>query len=118
MNYFEYKEFDSPDLPNSGKLYMDEQFMELLDHARAIAGIPFKINSAYRSIEINKKAGGKINSAHLVGKAADISCTDSRSRHIILSSLLDAGFNRIGIGATFIHVDSSNSKDSNVIWTY
>ena len=41
MNYFEYKEFDSPDLPNSGKLYMDEQFMELLDHARAIAGILF-----------------------------------------------------------------------------
>ena len=35
---------------------------------------PIIINSAYRSWEVNKKAGGSATSNHLVGCAADIRC--------------------------------------------
>ena len=35
---------------------------------------PIIINSAYRSWEVNKKAGGSATSNHLVGCAADIKC--------------------------------------------
>ena len=35
---------------------------------------PTIINSAYRSWEVNKKAGGSSTSNHLVGCAADIRC--------------------------------------------
>ena len=35
---------------------------------------PIVINSAYRSWEVNKKAGGSSTSNHLVGCAADIRC--------------------------------------------
>ena len=35
---------------------------------------PIIINSAYRSWEVNKKAGGSSTSNHLVGCAADIKC--------------------------------------------
>ena len=123
LKYFTLDEFDSPDLPNSG-VNMDSDFLQKLEAAREIAGIPFKINSAYRTTEhhqaIYKKLGKEpTKSAHLIGKAADIHCTDSRSRFIIISALLSAGFNRIGIASTFIHCDTAEKgKTKNVIWTY
>ena len=55
---------------------MDKEFLFKLDRAREVAQIPFKINSAWRSAEENKDAGGKPNSSHLKGLAVDISVTD------------------------------------------
>lgn len=101
---------------NDGR--MDLNFLLLLDKAREIANIPFKINSAYRTKEHNAKIGGKNNSSHLRGLAVDISVKDSRTRYLILNSLIQVGFNRIGIADTFIHVDLDLNKSSNVIWIY
>lgn len=117
LKYFKYEEFASPDVPHSGN-YMDDDFLAMLDHARHVAGIPFKINSGYRTIEHNEKVGGKPNSSHIVGKAVDIAIKGSRERWIILEALINAGFTRFGIANTFIHVDSDDYKDENVIWTY
>jgi zinc D-Ala-D-Ala carboxypeptidase len=117
LKYFSYEEFDSPDVPNSGE-YMDAEFLSMLDNARGISGIPFKINSGYRTIEHNYEVGGKPNSSHIIGKAADISVQGSRQRWIIIDSLIKAGFNRIGVAKTFIHVDSDEHKDPDVLWTY
>jgi uncharacterized protein YcbK (DUF882 family) len=123
MNYFTFNEFDSPDLPNSGR-NMDPQFLELLDHARGIAGIQFKINSGYRTPEHNEKVGGKPRTAvskgssHMYGLAVDILCNSSRDRSIILNALIESGFTRIGIANSFIHVDLDKSKSQNVIWVY
>lgn len=117
LKHFNYEEFASPDVPHSGE-YMDAEFLSMLDNAREISGIPFKINSGYRTIEHNYEVGGKPNSSHIVGKAADIAVQSSRQRWIIIDSLIKAGFNRIGIAKTFIHVDSDEHKDSDVIWTY
>lgn len=117
LKHFVYEEFASPDVPHSGQ-YMDSDFLTMLDNARQIAGIPFKINSGYRTIEHNEKVGGKPNSSHIVGKAVDISIQDSRERWIILKALINAGFSRLGMGNTFIHVDSDDYKDGNVVWTY
>tara|TARA_R100000479_G_C6377546_1_gene199659 strand:- start:760 stop:1137 length:378 start_codon:yes stop_codon:yes gene_type:complete len=123
LKYFTLNEFDCPTLKNSG-VNMDSNFLQKLDYARDLAGISFKINSGYRTKEhhesIYKKLGKEpTKSAHLIGKAADIHCTDSRSRFTIISSLLDAGFNRIGIADTFIHCDTAEKgKSQNVIWTY
>lgn len=123
LKYFTLDEFDCPTLPNSG-INMDSNFLQKLEAAREIAGIPFKINSGYRTQEhhnaIYKKLGKEpTKSAHLIGKAADIHCTDSRSRFIIISALLDAGITRVGISSTFIHCDTAEKgKTQNVIWTY
>ena len=110
MRYFNYHEFDSPDAIGSGEHMMDEDFLEMLDRARHLAGVPFKINSGYRTKEHNKKVGGKTNSAHTMGCAADIHCVDSRSRCYILGALLEVGFNRIGIAKTFIHVETVTTQ--------
>jgi len=117
MKYFKLSEFDSPDLVGSGEA-MDMEFLSRLDQARSLCDIPFKITSGYRSEAHNRKVGGVSNSSHLKGLAADIACTNSAARHIIVSALLKVGLNRIGIADTFIHVDRDSSKPANVIWTY
>jgi len=52
------------------------------------------------------------------GCAADIACRGSRDRFIIVTALLEAGFDRIGIGDGFVHCDTDWEKPSNVIFTY
>ena len=117
MRYFNIEEFDSPDEPGSGQ-YMDNDFLEMLDQARHFAGIPFVINSGYRTKAHNIAVGGIKNSAHLDGFAADIMCRTSQQRMYMVGALLEAGFNRIGIGENFIHVDNDPNKEEDVIWTY
>lgn len=97
---------------------MSVLFLDKLDDAREIAGIPFYINSAFRTKEDNDRVGGKKDSSHLKGLAVDIKVNDSRTRSIVLNALIGAGFTRIGIADTFIHVDNDKSKSQNVIWTY
>ena len=115
MRYFTLEEFASPDIPNSGEL-MDAKFLQMLDNARAKANVPFRITSGYRSEEHNKKVGGVQNSSHLRGYAADISITKETGMQI-LSALIEAGFRRVGIAKTFIHIDNDPEKP-NRVWTY
>ena len=117
MRYFTYEEFDSPDVPGSGHQMRDE-FLEKLDLARGIAGVPFRINSGMRSYDWNRRVGGSENSSHLTGWAADISATSSNRRFLIVKALMEVGFTRIGIGDTFVHVDSDVDKIENCIWLY
>jgi hypothetical protein len=116
LKYFTLEEFDSPDSPGSGK-HMKKEFLEMIDLARGLAGIPFKINSGFRTREHNSIVGGRIGSSHLAGCAADISCTNSGNRALIIKSLIDAGFTRLGIASSFIHVDNDITKED-AIWLY
>ena len=117
MLNFELYEFDSPDEKGSGDS-MCPTTLQMLDDARAIAGIPFKINSGFRTKSHNAYVGGKEKSSHLYGYAVDIHCTNSRGRAIIIDALRKAGFTRFGIGNTFIHTDNDPDKDANVVWLY
>ena len=94
------------------------ELVQMLDDARHIAGIPFKLNSGYRTKSQNKKAGGVEDSAHLTGLAVDIACTSDTARHKIITALQKVGFSRIGIAKTFVHCDIDKSKSLNVIWLY
>ena len=129
MNYFEYKEFDCPcedcQRAESTGVNMQPLFLEMLDHARAISkGTSVKINSGFRCENHNSRVGGKNKkagskgSSHMYGWAADLACNTSQERHNILASLMETGFNRIGIASTFIHVDNDPDKAPNVTWTY
>ena len=122
MLHFELSEFDSPDQIGSGKL-MDSSFLQMLDDARGIAGIPFRITSGFRTPSHNAYVGGvqpslkSKGSSHLFGYAADIACNNSADREIILNSLIRAGFRRIGIANGFIHVDNDPDKNA-AVWLY
>ena len=97
---------------------MNKDLIEMLNMARELAGVPFVINSSWRDVETNRMAGGKPNSAHLRGNAVDIACTTSQRRMRILDALIIAGFNRIGVGKTFIHADIDELLPQDVIWMY
>ena len=97
---------------------MSVRFMSRLDQAREYAGVPFIVNSAYRTVEHEKAKGRDGTSSHIKGIAVDLKATNSRTRYKILQGLLKVGFTRIGIGKNFIHVDEDEEKDQDVIWTY
>lgn len=115
--YFNSVEFDSPDIQHSGKM-MNKHFIDMLHSARCDARTPFIITSGFRSKFHNKDIGGLIDSSHLKGLASDIYYSNSTQLFLILTSLIKAGFTRIGIGDDFIHVDSDPTKPQNVIWNY
>lgn len=115
MRYFSLNEFACK---GTGENKINIGFVEQLDKARHIAGIPFTITSGYRTPEHNKAIGASPTSSHLKGLACDISATNSNQRYIIINALLEAGFNRIGINKTFIHVDIDEDKPSNLIFLY
>ena len=104
LKHFRINEFESPDKLGSGS-EMDVDFLAKIDAARELAGIPFKINSGFRTQEHNLKVGGVYSSSHKKGLAVDISCLNSDQKYIILNSLMAQNLTRFGIGKTFIHVD-------------
>ena len=115
--FFEYSEFDSPDEKGS-YMNMDVAFLNKLSKARELAAIGFKITSGYRSPQHNEKVGGVPSSSHTNGHAVDIYAPTSTQKYLIINSLLQVGFNRIGVAKNFIHVDDDPSKSEDVIWTY
>ena len=115
MKHFSLSEFACPDC---GRADMDNNFLEMLDKARDIAGIPFVITSGFRCPEHNKKVGGRPNSAHLRGLAADIRVRGNKQRFIILDALIKVGFKRIGVANDFIHVDCDLTKPYPRVWLY
>jgi len=115
FKYFKIEEFSCPDC---GKNEISLNLVHMLDQARKIAGIPFKITSGYRCEKHNKEVGGKPDSEHLRGFAVDIACSNSRSRFLIERSLFLVGFDRIGEDDNFIHVGVDKNKPKNVKWRY
>jgi len=115
FNYFTERDFDRAN-PRCKLSDMQEHFMKKLDAARDIAGVPFIINSAYRTKEHELKQGRDGTSSHCKGIAVDIRAGNSVARFRILTGLMRAGFTRIGIYGSFIHVDLDYEKDQDVAW--
>lgn len=115
--HFSEKEFQAL-TPKCSLQDMKQELMDMLDRARDIAGIPFVLNCAYRSKawDLAKKRSG--NSAHTRGYAVDIRCDSSATRMKIVGACIQAGFRRLGIGETFVHVDCDPSLPQDVIFPY
>jgi len=95
---------------------LKDELISLLDKARDLAGIPFKITSGLRTDDKNEQVGGVADSSHKLGMAVDILTDTSAKRFKILKALLDVGFTRIGIYKTHIHCDIDKTKPQGVIW--
>ena len=97
---------------------MDQGFMNKLDLVREYAGIPLAISSANRPVpwELAKGRSGKGD--HPQGKGVDIKCNASTTRWKIVNAAIKAGFTRIGIAKSFVHVGCGENLATCVIWTY
>lgn len=95
---------------------LDVALVIMLDKMRESAGLPIVITCGLRDPEHNSEVGGKTDSAHLTGLAADIRCPDSQTRFALVKGALVAGFTRIEVGTEHIHVDIDSTKPQNVIF--
>jgi len=113
MSYFKTDEFTCP---CCNKVIVSGYLIHLLNKIREGLGKPMTVNSGYRCKKHNKKVGGKDNSAHRRGTAADIECTNSHDRFIIKKLAYEAGFKRLKPYPTFIHLDVDMELPQEVMW--
>lgn len=113
--------FDSPDIPGSGNC-MDRQLIFMLQQLETRTGYPIFqwINSGARSPAHNSKVGGTSRSSHLmpICKAVDIKAPTTFIRNHLVAAARDVGFKRIGVGKTFVHLDTDDMKSQYVAWGY
>lgn len=95
---------------------LDPKLVEMLDKARGLAKVPFRITSGRRSAEQNQAAGGVMDSSHTRGLAVDLACYDSRTRMRMLCGLVLAGFTRVGVYSSHLHADVDDSLPADVLW--
>lgn len=84
-----------------------------LEEVRAAVGMPVHINSAYRSVEANKKVGGKPTSQHCKGTAADIKVKGMTPDQVV-KAIIKAGLQYDQVIREFdswTHVSIPNTKD-------
>lgn len=117
IKHFRPEEFSDPTLPGSG-IAMQWSIVSKLDSIRSTIGRPLIIQSGWRTDEHNAEVGGVDGSAHTGGWAVDVACRDSRLRFLILQAALNVGIARIGIGKSFLHLDTDPSKPVQVAWEY
>lgn len=99
---------------------LEPELMKIIDEARGIAGIPFRIGNGKRTVQENASIPGAAkNSAHLRGKAVDLSCKDNKSRMKMLWGLMqfrEKLFIEIAGGHIHADTDSSIHEMGSVMW--
>jgi uncharacterized protein YcbK (DUF882 family) len=119
--YFSSSELDCS-CGNCEVQYIEEGLLEKLDEVREQYGKPVRVNSGYRCPAHNKAIGGKENSSHTSGLAADIAPELTTLDE--LDTLYDICYNvfdNIGDGRLkgFIHVDDREKKPTGKrLWMY
>jgi len=113
MSYFETSEFACPCCK---KVAVSGWLIHQLNKVREALGKPMIITSGYRCKKHNGKVGGKKNSAHLRGTAADIKCSSAHDRYLIVKYAYEVGFKRIGKYDDFIHLDVDSELPLEVLW--
>ena len=95
-----------------------EWFISELDRLREAMGVPLIVKSGMRCESHNKVEGGTPISAHLKGLAIDIKCEASLLRFQLIKTALSMGWQRVGIGWNFVHLDRDDSLPQKVLWLY
>ena len=94
-----------------------DRFNKLLELEKEV-GFPLTITSGVRCTFWNAHEGGKANSGHLFDGETDLACPTGIVRFQLVAAAFKLGFDRIGIGKTFIHIGQSPNLVRRVIWTY
>lgn len=105
-------------VPKSSLIQLAPEVREMLLLLEALLDQELIVNSAFRTVEHEKKQGRSGSSSHCKGLAVDVSCYDSRLRYQIVEKAMTVGFDRIGIGKTFIHLDIDKDKVHPIIFHY
>lgn len=111
--------------PSSSEYELDGNFLHFLRNLELSLQLSYDsfdelvINSAYRTPQYEKRMGRDGSSAHCLGLAADIACTNNSHRYHIINYAIRNKVSRIGVYRNFIHLDMATYKDKKpefVIW--
>jgi uncharacterized protein YcbK (DUF882 family) len=97
---------------------MNTDFLAKLQELRSFVARPMNINSGFRCENHNRVIGGFDKSRHLSGDAIDC-CTvgwSSSDLYSLISKAQELGFKGIGIGKTYVHLDTRSGKAK--MWVY
>lgn len=104
---FQPHEFRCKD--GSAYMVIQTELLDALQELRDKLKRPIHINSGFRTVKYNTKVGGKPNSQHLLGKAADIVVPEVKTSQLRDFVELIPAFASGGIGyypkKGFVHVD-------------
>ncbi len=77
-----------------------------LEKIRTFLGYPLRISSAFRCMELNRKIGGSVNSAHMDGLAADFTCEKFGKPIDVVKALHKSGIkvDQVIEEGTWVHV--------------
>lgn len=79
-----------------------------LERVRALLNQPIKINSWFRSIDVNKAVGGSKNSQHMLGQAVDFTCPDFGSPTLVALEIAKQakiiGVDQLILESSWVHV--------------
>jgi len=90
--WFTYEELIHTDknlvnIPNETQVANLQRLVtNVLDPLREMYGKPIKINSGFRSPEVNKAVGGVSTSGHLLGTCADLDCDDNKEIYNLIKN--------------------------------
>ena len=96
---------------------VQQPLLDRLEVVRSEYGKPMIVTSGLRCPWWNALQGGKPHSSHLTGYAADIACETPQARYELLASAFRV-FNRVGVGATFLHFGCDPALPPRVVWLY
>lgn len=90
-----------------GRLLVAPTLLSALEHLRAMAGKPLIVTSGYRCEKHNAEVGGKPNSFHTRGMAADVRCSGFSADALYRLAVRVPGLHGFGIDQerNFLHVD-------------
>lgn len=104
---------------------LNPKLVDMIIMAQKMSGHPFLITSAFRSREWELSKGRKGTSSHCrysdgnpCSLAVDVRTVDSHTRFKVVVAAAMAGFERIGIGKNFVHLDIDNNKAHPIIFHY
>ena len=105
------------------KMNMEKLIFNVLDPLRAAYGKPINVSSGFRCETLNKLIGGKKNSQHMKGQAADITVWDKKENKKIFDLIQKLGleFDQLiseqtcDDGCGWVHVSFNEDNNRNEI---
>ena len=98
-----------------GKDDIDQRVMDMAQTIRDALGVPVRVNSGCRCEKYNAGSGGINGSKHILGKAADLSCSLGSAKMFETVKRLHAEGKLPGLDycikyKTFIHIDCGGKR--------
>ena len=96
---------------------IDQRVIDMAQTIRQALGVPVRVNSGCRCVKHNAKSGGVKNSKHILGKAADLSCSLGAVKMFETVKKLHAEGKLPDLDyciryKTFIHIDCGGKRKS------